>query len=76
MTDGNELFKSIDRRLKMLVTIEAKQCIRELDTNKEKIRELHELGFHTSEIADLVDTTPASVRAAKSSLREAGEIDE
>lgn len=76
MTDETKLLESIDRRLKMLVQLEVESKIDELDTNKDKVRALHSWGFDTKEIADIIDTTPASVRAAKSNLREAGEIDE
>jgi DNA-directed RNA polymerase specialized sigma24 family protein len=76
MTDETKLLESIDRRLKMLVRLDVESKINEFDTNKKKVRALHGWGFDTNEIADIIGTTPASVRAAKSNLREAGEIDE
>jgi|GEM_PF-3255209 len=76
MTDQSELLESIDHRLKMLVKLEVEKKIQELDTNKEKVLALHGLGFSTKEMAELIDTTPASVRSARSSLKEEGEIDE
>lgn len=76
MTDETEILKSIDRRLKMLVKLEVESKIDDLDTNKEKVLALHGLGFDTNEMAEMIDTTPASVRAAKSNLREAGDLDE
>lgn len=75
MTDEIELLESIDRRLKMLLKLEVKTRIDDLDTNKEKVRALHGLAFDTKEMAEMIGTTPASVRAARSNLREAGEID-
>lgn len=75
MTGETEILESIDRWLKMLVKLEVESKIEELDTNKEKVRALHGLGFDTKEMAEMIGTTPASVRAARSNLRDAGEID-
>lgn len=76
MTGETEILESIDRWLKILVKLEVESKIDELDTNKEKVRALHGLGFDTKEMAEMIGTTSASVRAAKSNLREAGELDE
>jgi len=76
MTDQPELLESIDHRLKMLVKLEVEKKIQGLDTNKEKVLALHGLGFSTKEMAEMIDTTPASVRGARSTLREEGDIDE
>jgi len=76
MTDQPELLESIDHRLKMLVKLEVEKKIQGLDTNKEKVLALHGLGFSTKEMAEMIDTTPASVRGARSTLRDEGEVDE
>lgn len=76
MSDEVELLESIDHKLKMLVTLAASERVEDLETNKAKVRELHSIGLGTNEIAELIQTTPASVRAAKSNLRQEGVIDE
>lgn len=75
MTDEIAILESIDRWLKILVKLEVESKIEELDTNKEKVHALHGLGFDTKEMAEMIGTTPASVRAARSNLRDAGDID-
>jgi hypothetical protein len=75
MTSEKELLESIDHRLKMLLKLEAKETLEDYETNKEKVKLLQGMGFGTAEMAEMIGTTPGSVRGTKASLREDGEID-
>lgn len=76
MTTEKELLESIDHRLKMLLKLEAQKRLDDLDTNKEKVKELHGMGFENAEMAEMIGTTAGSVRGTKTSLRQEGEIDD
>jgi len=75
MTNEKELLESIDHRLKMLLKLRVKETLEDHETNKEKVKLLHEMGFNTAEMAEMIGTTPGSVRGTRASLREEGEID-
>jgi CRP-like cAMP-binding protein len=75
MTNEKELLESIDHRLKMLLKLIAKETLEDHESNKEKVKLLHEMGFDTAEMAEMIGTTPGSVRGTRASLREEGEID-
>lgn len=75
MTNEKELLESIDHRLKMLLKLRVKETLEDHETNKEKVKLLHEMGFDTAEMAEMIGTTPGSVRGTRASLREEGEID-
>lgn len=74
--DVAELLKSIDRNIKLLLRLRAVEKIQGLDTNSDKVLTLHRIGLDTGEIAEIIGTSPASVRAARSRLKKSGEIDE
>lgn len=71
-----EILESIDHRLKMLLRLEVEEELEEMDTNKEKVRVLHQMGFETKEMAEMIGTSPGSVRGSLSTLRDDGEIDD
>jgi DNA-directed RNA polymerase specialized sigma24 family protein len=60
----------------MLLRLEVEEGLDELDTNKEKVKVLHEMGFETKEMAEMIGTSSGSIRGALSTLREDGEIDD
>jgi DNA-directed RNA polymerase specialized sigma24 family protein len=74
--DETELLESIDHRLKMLLRLQVEDKLEDMDTNKEQVRVLHEMGFSNQEMAEMIGTSAGSVRASLSSLREDGEIDD
>lgn len=76
MTKQEDLLASIDNSLQRLLRLEVEERLDEQDTVKEKVLELHGLGFDTKEMADLIGTSPATVRSARSSLRDEGQIDD
>lgn len=76
MPDETELLESIDHRLKMLLRLQVEDKLEDMDTNKEQVRVLHEMGFSNQEMAEMIGTSAGSVRASLSSLREDGEIDD
>lgn len=71
-----EVLESIDHRLKMLLRLEVEEELEEMETNKEKVKILHEMGFETKEMAEMIGTSPGSVRGSLSTLRDDGEIDD
>lgn len=70
-----EVLESIDHRLKMLLRLEIEEELDEIDTNKQKVKVLHEMGFETNEMAEIIGTSPGSVRGSLSTLRDDNEID-
>lgn len=76
MADNTKLLESIDHRLKMMLKIEVEDRLDQHDTMKEKVETLHGLGFDTQEMAEMIGTSPASIRATRSDLREQGRIDD
>jgi len=70
-----EILESIDHHLKMLLRLEVEDQLEEIDTNKDKVKVLHEMGFETKEMAEMIGTTSGSIRASLSNLRENGDID-
>lgn len=75
MPTEKELLERIDHRLKMLLKLEARKVLADLETNREKVRLLHEMGFDTGEMAEMIGTSAGSVRATRANLRNEGEID-
>jgi predicted ArsR family transcriptional regulator len=70
-----ELLESIDNRLKWLLKLEVENQFDDDATNKEKVRMLHQMGFDNPEMAEVVGTSKASIRATLSDLREEGAIE-
>lgn len=73
--DAKELLESIDNRLKWLLKLEVEANFDDDATNKDKVKLLYNMGFDNSEMAEVVGTSKASIRATISNLREEGEID-
>jgi len=71
-----EVLESIDHHLKMLLRLEVEEKLEEIDTNKEKLKVLHEMGFENKEMAEMIGTSPGSVRASLSTLRDDGEVND
>jgi len=71
-----EILESIDHRLKMLLRLEVEEELEEMDTNKEKVKVLHQMGFERKEMAEMIGTSPGSIRASLSALRGDGDIDD
>ena len=44
-----EILESIEHRLKMLLRLEVEEELEEMDTNKEKVKVLDQMGFETKE---------------------------
>jgi len=74
--DQKEVLESIDHRLKMLLRLEAEEKLEDMDTNKQKVKTLHEMGFETKEMAEMIGTSAGSIRGSLSSLRDDGEIED
>jgi len=71
-----EILESIEHRLKMLLRLEVEEELEEMDTNKEKVKVLDQMGFETKEMAEMIGTSPGSIRGSLSTLREDGDIDD
>lgn len=76
MSMDSELLEAIDQKLSHLLRLKVEEKFEEDATNKEKIRILYKFGFSTSEMADIIGTSNASVRGTLSSLRQEGAIDD
>jgi len=61
-------FKEITQRLDKIIKILAVQYVAE-KTGKDAIKSLSTLGFQPKDIADLLGTTPNTVRVALSGMR-------
>lgn len=70
-----ELLRSIDKTLKSLLRLRVAETFEEEATNREKVKVLHQLGFDTAEMADIVGTSKGSIRGTRSDLRSEGEIE-
>lgn len=73
--DTEELLESIDNRLKWLLKLEAESHFDDEATNKEKVRMLYQMGFDNPEMAEIVNTSEASIRSTLSDLDSEGVID-
>lgn len=71
-----EILESIDHHLKMLLRLEVEEELEEMDTNKEKVKVLYKMGFENKEMAEMIGTSPGSVRSSLSTLRDDGKIDD
>jgi transposase len=70
-----ELLESIDNRLKWLLQLRVEEQFDDGATNKEKVKLLHQMGFSSKEMAEVVGTSASSIRGAVSTLRDEGEIE-
>lgn len=73
--ETQELLKSIDNRLKWLLKLEVEDQFDNGATNKTKIKVLYKMGFSNGEMAEVVSTSKASVRATLSNLRDEGAVE-
>lgn len=69
------ILESIDSRLKWLLRLRLEDQFDEDATNKQKVKLLHEIGFETPEMAEIVGTSESSIRGTLSALRSEGEIE-
>jgi DNA-directed RNA polymerase specialized sigma24 family protein len=73
--EAKELLESIDNRLKWLLQLRVEEQFDDGATNKEKVKLLHQMGFSSQEMAEVVGTSASSIRGTVSTLRDEGEID-
>jgi DNA-directed RNA polymerase specialized sigma24 family protein len=73
--ETKELLKSIDNRLKWLLQLRAEERLEEEDTNKQKVKILYQMGFSNQEMAQIIGTSPGSVRGTVSKLKDEKKID-
>lgn len=73
--ETKELLESIDNRLKWLLKFQVVEHFDDDATNKEKVRMMHEMGFSTGEMAEIVGTSEGSVRGTLSKLRQEDKIE-
>lgn len=74
-SDTDDLLRSIDACLKLLLRLKIGEPFGEDATNRDKVKVLYQLGFDTAGMADVMGTTEGSIRATKSDLRSDGEIE-
>ena len=74
MSNTDDLLQSIDNRLKWLLQLRVEEHFDDGATNKEKVKKLYQMGFENDEMAEVVGTSAASIRATLSDLRSQGEI--
>jgi len=72
--ESKELLQSIDNRLKWLLQLEVKEQFDDGATNKQKVKVLHQMGFETDEMAEVIGTSDSSIRGTLSTLRSEGEV--
>jgi len=73
--EAKELLESIDNRLKWLLQLRVEEQFDDGATNKEKVKLLHQMGFSSQEMAEVVGTSASSIRGTVSTLRDEGEIE-
>lgn len=66
--------KQEERGLPSLSLVFGYIAVKELQRTEDRVAVLARLGYGNAEIARICDTTPAAVRAFKSSLKKAGRI--
>lgn len=71
-----ELLKSIDDRLKHLLRLQAMEQLENDATVKEKVRQLHPMGFSNQEMAEIIGTTSGTVSNYKSELNKEDEVED
>ena len=70
-----DILESIDNRLKYLLKLQAKENFDEEATIKQKVKQLHPMGFSNQEMADIIGTTSKTVAARKSDLKSEDKIE-
>jgi transposase len=73
--EAKELLESIDNRLKWLLQLRVEEQFDDGATNKEKVKLLHQMGFSSQEMAEVVGTSASSIRGTVATLRDEGEIE-
>lgn len=73
--DIKMLLESMDNRLKWLLQLKFEEYFDEDAPNKEKVQKLYQMGFSTQEMAEVIGTSPGSIRGTLSQLRNEGEIE-
>ncbi|MGC1120509.1 MAG: sigma factor-like helix-turn-helix DNA-binding protein [Candidatus Methanofastidiosia archaeon] len=61
MTEQEQILEEISRRMDRIIRLLALNLVKDMETQKEKILTLSSFGFSSSEIAELLGTTPGSV---------------
>ena len=66
---SQEQFEKLTQKLDTLIRLFAGNLLKDAKNKTQKVEFLHNLGVSTKEIAELVDTTEASVETLKTRLR-------
>jgi len=64
-----EQFENLTQKLNTIIKLIAGNLLKDAESKTQKVEILHNLGISTKEIAQLVDTTEASVETLKTRLK-------